>query len=101
MTAIDTTAMKATGVPALLGKYAGIVMMAPSTAMKITAAAGTRREVARLQILHPGMAPSREYAQHMPDALVRHAAPQNACPTVEMTSTSLNHDALRAVCRTA
>ena len=27
----------------------------------------------------------------MREELVRHAAPQKSCPTVEMTSTSLNH----------
>jgi hypothetical protein len=59
MTAIDTTARNATGMPELFGKYAGIVMTAAHAAMNSTAANGTRRVLTRLQIRQPGIAPSR------------------------------------------
>src|SRR4051794_947270 len=76
-------------------------MIAPMTAMKMTAAAGTRRLLTRLQIRQPGMAPSRLNAKHMREALVRHAAPQNSWPTVEMIRISLNQLELNASWRIA
>src|SRR6476661_1181934 len=71
-------------------------MIAPTAAMKMTAAAGTRRLLTRLQIRQPGIAPSRLNAKHIRDALVRQAAPQNSWPTVQMTITILNQLEVRA-----
>src|SRR4051794_36379482 len=76
-------------------------MIAAQMAMKSTALAGTRLVLTFLHTRQPGIAPSREKAKHMREALVRHAAPQNSCPTVEMIRTSLTQAADIAVLRIA
>jgi hypothetical protein len=48
--------------PASFGKAAGTVRIAAQTAMKSTALTGIRLALTLLQILQPGMAPSREKA---------------------------------------
>src|SRR3954447_5579811 len=101
MTAIETTAKNATGMPAALPNAAGIVMIAAHTAMNSTALRGTRLALTLLQCRDPGIAPSRLNAKAMRDALVRHAIPQNICPTVEMIRISFTHDVLSAFSRTA
>src|SRR5665811_2518066 len=87
--AIDVTAKKATGIPALLGKYAGIVMISANRITKNTAHVGVRLDPRRRQRLWPGIAPSRENANVMREALVTQAIPQNSCPIVEISSTAL------------
>jgi len=59
MTAIETTAKKATGMPSALPNAAGIVRIAAQIAMKMTALNGSLRSLTRLQIFDPGIAPSR------------------------------------------
>src|SRR5947209_6952568 len=53
-----------------------------------TAYRGTRCAFRRRNRAHPGIPRSRENAYHVRDALVRPAAPQNSCPTVQMISTN-------------
>ena len=52
--------------------------------MRMTALNGIRCSLTRLQIRQPGMAPSREKAKHIREALVRQLMPQKSCPTTEM-----------------
>src|SRR3984957_4142350 len=55
----------------------------------------------RRQSLCPGIAPSRENANVIRDALVTHAIPQNSCPIVEISSTPLAAALVSAVSRIA
>src|ERR1700684_3572559 len=89
MTEIDVTARKATGRPAWFPLKAGIVMMNANTATNTTAHVGVLFLPSRRHRLWPGIAPSRENANVIRDALVAQAIPQNSWPTVEMTSTAL------------
>src|SRR5579884_2345189 len=97
MTEIEVTARKATGSPAWLPLYAGIVMMKAKAHTNSTAQVGVRLEPSRRHRLWPGTAPSREKAKVMREALVTQAMPQNSCPTVEITSTALAAAVLSAV----
>ena len=85
------TARKATGVPALLGKYAGIVMMKANTVTNRTAQVGVLFAPSRRQRLCPGIAPSREKANVIRDGQGRlyrerqHFTPdQNADPRITL-----------------
>src|SRR6476661_7373241 len=89
MTPIDTTAVNATVTPALLPFSAGSVRISAKTATAMTALNGIRLELTRLQIRHPGTAPSRLNAYIMREALVMQLMPQNSCPQTAMMSTNL------------
>src|SRR5665213_198075 len=88
ITAIDVTARNATGVPAVFGKYAGIVITSAKTAMNSTDHVGVRFAPRRRQRLWPGTAPSRENANVIRDPLVMQAIPQNSCPITDMKMTA-------------
>src|SRR5438445_7545143 len=75
--------------PALLPKYAGIVMISAAIDDASTAYSGTRWTFKRRNRAQPGMPRSRENAYHVREQLVRPAAPQNSCPTVAISSTAL------------
>src|SRR5947209_16098387 len=64
-------------------------MISETTDTAITAYRGTRLALTRRNSDQPGIPRSRENAYQVRDALVRPAAPQNSCPTVQMISTSL------------
>src|ERR1700753_385168 len=89
ITEIDVTARNATGVPLEFGKYAGIVMISANTITNSTAQVGVRFLPSRRQSEWPGIAPSRENANVIRDALVTHAIPQNSWPTTEIRITAL------------
>src|SRR5664279_1194488 len=100
ITAIEVTAKKAIGMPAELGKYAGTVMISANRITKNTAHVGVRFDPRRRHRLWPGIAPSREKANVIREALVTHAMPQNSCPIVEISSTALAAAVLRAASST-
>src|SRR3979411_957344 len=91
------TARKATGVPSLLGKYAGIVTIVANAVTNSTAHVGVLLLLSRRQSLWPGMAPSRENANDIREALVRHATPQNSCAMTAIRITALAAAELSAV----
>src|SRR5436305_14995493 len=64
-------------------------MISPNSTTKNTDQVGVWFLPSRLHRLWPGTAPSRENAKVIREALVRHAIPQNSCPTVEMKITAL------------
>src|ERR1700749_1417087 len=64
-------------------------MISEATDTAITAYSGTPLAFTRRNSPHPGIPRSRENAYQVREALVRPAAPQNNCPTVQMISTSL------------
>src|SRR6202012_3677728 len=97
MTEMEGTARKATGSPAWLPLNAGMVMMNAHTATNTTAQLGVLFRLSLRHRLWPGTAPSRENAKVMREALVTQAMPQNSWPMVEMTSTALAADDVRAV----
>src|SRR5450755_3627089 len=66
-----------------------------------TAYVGVRFLPSRRHRLWPGMAPSREKANVIREALVTHAMPQNSWPMVEMRITPLAAAELSAVERIA
>src|ERR687895_1781791 len=86
-TAIDTTAKKATGMPASLLVSAGSVISAASPQLASTAATGTRFLLTLLQICQPGTARSRENAKKVREQLVTHAMPQKNWPIVDIRIT--------------
>src|ERR1700745_651318 len=96
ITAIEVTARNATGLPRWFGKYAGIVMISAKTTTNSTDHVGVRLLPSRRQRLWPGIAPSRENANVIRDALVTHAMPQNNWPIVEINTTALAADVLSA-----
>src|ERR1700726_4005247 len=63
--------------------------MTANAVTKSTAHVGVRFELSRRQRLWPGMAPSRENANDIREALVRHATPQNSCAMTAMRITAL------------
>ena len=69
---------------------AGSVMISAAVAIAITALRGTPSAVTFDSAAEPGRPRSREKAKHILDALVRHARPQNSCPSVEIITTALN-----------
>src|ERR1700735_5285988 len=71
------------------------------TQTKRTANVGVPLDPSRRHRLWPGMAPSRENANVIRDALVTHAIPQNSWPIVEINSTPLAAALLSAVSRIA
>ncbi len=58
-------------------------------AIESTAFTGTPLSFTFDRALQPGSPRSRENAKHMRDALVRQATPQNSCPIVEISTTTL------------
>src|SRR4029450_85654 len=84
---IPVTAKNANGT-SFLPNSAGIVMLAAHSETAITPLNGTLSRFTRRQIVHPGIARSRENAYQVREALVSPAAPQNSCPTVAITNTS-------------
>src|SRR6478672_2126116 len=64
-------------------------MIREATDTATTAYSGTRAALSRRNSPQPGIPRSRENAYQVREALVRPAAPQNNCPTVQMISTSL------------
>ena len=97
---IAVIAKYAHGTPVLVPKYAGIVMISDAIDTASTAYSGTRLAFSRRNSAQPGIPRSRENAYHVRDALVRPAAPQNSCPTVQMISTIFAAHALRPVSTT-
>src|SRR5215208_3417784 len=87
MTAIETTAKNATGMPAEVPQSAGMVMISASTHEPSTAATGTRFALTLLHIRQPGTARSRENAKNVREQLVTHAIPQKTCPRNEIRIT--------------
>src|SRR5437588_9666271 len=83
--------------PALLPKYAGIVMISAAIDDASTAYSGTRWTFRRRNSAQPGMPRSRENAYQVREQLVRPAAPQNSWPTVAISSTALAAAEVRAV----
>src|ERR1700730_1459107 len=63
-------------------------MISAATDTASTAYSGTRCAFRRRNTGHPGMPRSRENAYHVREALVSPAAPQNSCPTVQISSTA-------------
>src|ERR1700682_5090066 len=63
--------------------------MAANEVTNSTDQVGVRFELNRRQSLWPGMAPSREKANDIRDALVRHATPQNSCAITAIRITAL------------
>src|SRR5436309_609875 len=76
-----------------------MVTISATTDTAITALNGTRFAFTRRNSPHPGIPRSRENAYQVREALVRPAAPQNSCPTVQMISTSFAAHELRPVSR--
>src|ERR1035438_5058368 len=101
ITEIEVTAKNATGMPRWLGKYAGMVMIKAHTITKNTAHVGVRFLPRRRHRLWPGIAPSRENANVIREALVTHAMPQNSCPIVEINRTAFAPAVLSAASRIA
>src|SRR5437899_10676402 len=64
-------------------------MISAATEAASTAYRGTRARFRRRNSVQPGMPRSRENAYHVREQLVRPAAPQNSCPTVQINSTAL------------
>src|SRR5262245_57875195 len=64
------TARNATGVPSLFGKYAGTVTIMANEVTNSTAQVGVRLLLSRRHSRCPGIAPSRENANDIRDALV-------------------------------
>src|SRR4030081_859322 len=58
---------------------------------------GVRFALSRRHSLWPGMAPSRENANDIREALVRHATPQNSCAMTAIRITALAAAELSAV----
>ena len=67
------------------------------TTTNSTAQVGVRFCPSRRHRLWPGIAPSRENANVIREALVTHAMPQNSWPIVEIRSTALAAAELSAV----
>src|SRR5688572_12986128 len=101
MTAIDTTAKNATGMPAEVPQSAGMVMTSDSTQTPSTAATGTRFALTLDQNLQPGTARSREKAKNVREALVTQAMPQKICPMNEIRITVSAQPSLIALVKTA
>src|ERR1035441_3439169 len=76
-------------------------MISANRITKKTAHVGVRLEPRRRQRLWPGIAPSRENAKVIRDALVTHAIPQNSWPIVEISRTALAAAVLRAASKIA
>src|SRR6202035_1853149 len=72
-------------------------MMPANTQTNRTDHVGVLFLPSRRQRLWPGTAPSRENANVMREALVKHATPQKSWPTVEIRITALAADELSAV----
>src|SRR5450755_2426943 len=72
-------------------------MITAHTTTNRTDQVGVRFAPRRRQSEWPGIAPSRENANVMRDALVTHAIPQNSWPTVEIRITALAAALLRAL----
>src|SRR5437899_12677539 len=64
-------------------------MISAATEDARTAYRGTRSRFRRRNSAQPGMPRSRENAYQVREQLVRPAAPQNNCPTVQINSTAL------------
>src|SRR6516162_5020398 len=75
--------------PFLLPKYAGIVMIRAAIEEASTAYSGTSLRFRRRNTHQPGMPRSREKAYQVREQLVRPAAPQKSCPTVQIMSAAL------------
>src|SRR5258708_5277628 len=97
ITEIDVTARNATGVPFEFGKYAGNVTTSANRQTNSTDHVGVRFLPRRRHRLWPGIAPSRENANVIREALVTQAIPQNSCPTVEIRITAFAAAELSAV----
>src|ERR1700733_3019891 len=63
-------------------------MMIAHTTTNRTDHVGVRLAPSRRQSVWPGIAPSRENANVIREALVTQAIPQNSCPTVEIRITA-------------
>ena len=87
--------------PALFGKYAGMVMISANDETNSTDQVGVRFLPSRRHSRCPGTAPSRENANVIREALVDAAMPQNSCPTVEIRSTAFAAAELSAVVKIA
>src|SRR5580698_316268 len=72
-------------------------MMIAHTTTNRTDHVGVRLAPSRRQSVWPGIAPSRENANVIRDALVTHAMPQNSCPTVEIRITALAAELVSAL----
>ena len=101
ITEIDVTARNATGVPLEFGKNAGTVTIAAHRITNSTAHVGVLFLPSFRHRLWPGIAPSRENANVIREALVTHAIPQNSWPTVEIRITALAAAELSAVSKIA
>src|SRR4030081_3334122 len=71
--------------------------MVASEVTNSTAHVGVRFELSRRQSLWPGIAPSREKANDIREALVRHATPQNSCAMTAIRITAFAAAELSAV----
>jgi hypothetical protein len=87
ITAIETTAKNATGMPASVPQSAGMVMISASAHEPSTAPTGTCFAFTRLKNCQPGTARSRENAKNVREQLVTHAMPQKTCPRNEIRIT--------------
>src|SRR4029079_401697 len=87
ITETETTAKKATGMPADVPHSAGIVMIRASRQTPSTAATGTRFALTLDHMRQPGTARSRENAKNVREALVTQAMPQNTWPMKEIRIT--------------
>ncbi len=76
-------------------------MISANTQTNSTAQVGVWFFPSRRHRLCPGIAPSRENANVIREALVTHAIPQNSWPTVEIRSTALAAAELSAVVKIA
>ena len=85
--------MNATVTPSLLPFSAGSVRISAKAATAITALNGIRCWLTRLQIRHPGTAPSRLNAYIIREALVMQLMPQNSWPMTAMMRTNFTQPA--------